>query len=79
LKKHSNTFVDVEDADDFDAGDDAVAIDVWPAVEALLDRSRALLDKMPDTDREEANSADCVVGWGVRRVLRLGRPTGARL
>lgn len=45
-------FVDAED-DDFD-DDDAIAIDAWPAVEALLTRSRALLDKMPGSDREEA-------------------------
>lgn len=46
-------FVDGVD-DDFDDGDDAIAIDAWPAVEALLTRSRALLDKMPGSDREEA-------------------------
>ena len=41
-----------EDADDDFEGDDV--IDSWPAVEALLARSRSLLEKMPDTDREEA-------------------------
>ena len=40
--------------DDFDAGSDAPVIDVWPAAEALLARSRSLLDKMPSADREEA-------------------------
>ena len=48
-------FAGAEDADDdFDRGDDAAAVDVWPAVEALLVRSRSLLDEMPATDREEA-------------------------
>ena len=48
-------FAGAEDTDDdLDGGDDAVAIDAWPAVEALLTPSRSLLDKMPDTDREEA-------------------------
>jgi molecular chaperone DnaK (HSP70) len=47
-----------EDADGFeddveDEGE-AAAIDVWPSVEALLARSRSLLDKMPGADREEA-------------------------
>ncbi len=43
-----------DDDDDFDAGSDAPVIDVWPAAEALLSRSRSLLDKMPSADREEA-------------------------
>jgi hypothetical protein len=48
-------FIDAEDADDIESSDDIGAIDAWPAVEALLTRSRSLLDEMPDTDREEAD------------------------
>jgi molecular chaperone DnaK len=48
-------FAGADDADDdFDDGDDAVPIYEWPAVVALLARSRSLLDKMPVTDREDA-------------------------
>ena len=47
-------FVDAEDAGDIDGSDDIAAIDAWPAVEALLTRSRSLLDQMPGSDREEA-------------------------
>jgi molecular chaperone DnaK len=48
-------FAGAEDADDdFDGDDDAIVVDAWPAVEALLARSRSLLDRMPDADREEA-------------------------
>jgi molecular chaperone DnaK len=47
-------FVDAEEEDDFDDAIDVVATDSWPAAEALLARSRALLDRMPAADREEA-------------------------
>jgi molecular chaperone DnaK (HSP70) len=47
-------FVDADEADDFDDAIDVVATDSWPAAEALLARSRALLDRMPNADREEA-------------------------
>jgi molecular chaperone DnaK len=47
-------FVDGEEDDDFDDAIDVVATDSWPAAEALLTRSRALLDRMPPADREEA-------------------------
>jgi molecular chaperone DnaK len=50
-------FGDADRADDFDNFDgaiDVVATDTWPAAEALLARSRALLDRMPAADREEA-------------------------
>jgi molecular chaperone DnaK len=42
------------DDDDLDNVIDIVATNTWPAAEALLARSRALLDKMPAADREEA-------------------------
>ena len=48
-------FAGADDADDdFDDADDAVPAYEWPAVVALLARSRSLLDRMPVTDREEA-------------------------
>jgi molecular chaperone DnaK (HSP70) len=45
-------FVDAEE----DAETDAIALDAWPDAEALLGRSRALMDKLPAADREEAIS-----------------------
>ncbi|HYU26808.1 MAG TPA: Hsp70 family protein [Thermoanaerobaculia bacterium] len=43
-----------------DAGDDAeidaVPVDAWPDTEALLSRSRALMDQLPAADREDAIS-----------------------
>ncbi|HYK01510.1 MAG TPA: Hsp70 family protein [Thermoanaerobaculia bacterium] len=47
-------FADGAEDDDFDDAIDVVATDSWPAAEALLTRSRALLDRMPAADREEA-------------------------
>jgi molecular chaperone DnaK len=51
-------FADADEADDFDDAIDVVPTDTWPAAEALLARSRALLDRMPvphaDNIREEA-------------------------
>jgi molecular chaperone DnaK len=47
-------FRDADEADDYDDVIDIVATDAWPAAEALLARSRALLDRMPGADREEA-------------------------
>jgi molecular chaperone DnaK len=47
-------FSDADETDDYDDAIDIGATDTWPAAEALLARSRALLDRMPTADREEA-------------------------
>ena len=58
-----------DDFDDGEDGEDAAAIDVWPAVEALLTRSRSLLDGMPATDREEA----IALHEGLHQAMEEGR------
>jgi molecular chaperone DnaK len=61
-------FVDSDEADDFD--DDVIDVapsDGWSAAEALLARSRALLDKMPNSDREEAIALNEALHMAVHR------------